>query len=424
MNLNIKNYFFDIIDTVDMDVFFRFSICFTFCFLFLFSCSSRHSESTLTEGPPYVVDLDGKQELSIPLSTYFRNAKIIPLETRKDCMIGRISSLQVFDGYVYVLDSHVARSMFVFDIDGRFVKKIGSVGRGPGEYTKINDFTLDTKNQFIYLLDFGQRIHKYSFDGTYLQTITPMIHKTNAIFIQYYNGRLYLSIRAWTPKPDDYMLLSIDPLDGKVLSSSLSYKYNKGWNKLFFTGHSFFMSRLNSPPLYAQLFMDYVVTVDENIVPYIELKSRNLVKHSDLEGFINDNSYSDNFREDFRERSKIWDVHDYVENDEFFMFRYRTGFRVFNTAIYDKRSGDVKLVRSLDNDLVFKENDKNQIYRKFVFSDKNCAYEILEGVILDDFLESIKNDELIPDLDKIDDLIKLSKSNLEPNPIIIYYEFK
>ena len=391
-------------------------------FIIIIFCSCTVKQTDLFMNTSYMINLDGKQELSLPFSNYFKSAEIIILETNADCLIGRIEEFQVFDECIYILDAHIANSLFVFDIEGRFIRKIGRVGRGPGEYIKLLDFTLDTENRFIYLLDFGQRIHKYSLDGAYIQTIIPQIDKTNVIFIQYFSGKLYMSVRAWTPTPDDYMLLETDTVDGKILSSSLPLKYNKGWAKPFDTGHSFFMSRLSSPPLYAQLFMDYIVTIGEKIFPYIELKSKHLVTDTDLENFLEDNDYVGKFMNAFQEKSKIWDMHDFVENDNFIMFRYRTKFRILNTVIYHKKTETVKLINYLHNDLIFK-SDTDGIYRRFVFSDKGGAYEVLQSVRLDNFLKSARNNELVNDLDKFNDLLKLSQLKEEPNPIIIYYEF-
>ena len=140
----------------------------------------------------YTIDLDGNKETSIPLSTYFKNAQSIILETNKDCLIGFINDFQVFDNCIYVLDILYANSLYVFDMNGRFLRKIGSTGNGPGEYIRVEDFTLDIENQFIYLLDYGRRIHKYDLNGKFVSTITPQVTRSNIKYIQYYKNKLYI----------------------------------------------------------------------------------------------------------------------------------------------------------------------------------------------------------------------------------------
>ena len=393
-------------------------------FLF-FSCSKRQT-GFLPVGADYTIDLDGDKESSMPYSSIFKKAQTIILETGKDCMIGNINELQVFDGSIYILDSHVAKTVFVFDREGRFIRKIGSLGSGPGEYIRVSDFTLDTEHRFIFLCDDANRIHKYQLDGTYIHSITLPISKATTCFIQYYKGILYASILAWEPAEDDYMLLGIDPNNGKILSRSLPLKYNKGWAQLFFTGHSFFLSRLNSPPRYAQLFMDEVVSIGEDISPYIQLKSKNLVTEKDVE------KLQEFWDKDFREvmnyfRGKIWDVQSFVENDDFILFNYNyAGSMGYFTVLFHKETRTVKLAKKLSNDLVLRQGDDanssmSAVFGKFSFSDTQGAYEVVSPRIFYKFLESLRNNECVPDLDKLDQLMQL---NEESNPVIFYYEFK
>jgi hypothetical protein len=101
--------------------------------LFLFACSNQQTELRSDE-VCYTIDLDGKKETSIPFSSIFKNVQTIILEAGKDCLIGSLDELQIFDGRIYILDKHIAKSLFVFDMEGRFIRKIGSLGRGPGEF--------------------------------------------------------------------------------------------------------------------------------------------------------------------------------------------------------------------------------------------------------------------------------------------------
>jgi hypothetical protein len=381
----------------------------------VYSCSVKQAELSLLDSN-FSIDLDKKKETDINLSSFFKNVKTIILENNENCLIGRISEFQVFDGYIYVLDKSIAKSLFVFDMDGRFIRKIGNLGRGPGEYVQLYDFTLDTDNQFIFLLDFGQRVHKYHFDGTFVKTITPKLQSTRIQFIQFYRNKLYLSVESFQPMPNDYILVEADPDDGKILSSFLSLKYNKGWAKPFSTGHSFFMSRLNDPPRYAQLFMDYIVTIGNEITPYIALKSNNLSTDKDLKELQDDHG----FETAIMQFKKIWDVHSYVENNDFIIFRYQHGVMNRYAVIYHKKTGAVEFANYLTNDLIFK-NDKKGLY-KFAFSDTKGAYEILWDNMVGNLQESIRNNEIVPDLDKIDQLMKLNEKE-ESNPVIFFYEF-
>ncbi|MDD4686441.1 MAG: 6-bladed beta-propeller [Clostridia bacterium] len=368
------------------------------------------------EEAKYTIDLDDINETSIPVSSIFKNVRTIVLETNEECLIGRIHEAQVFENYIYILDAFISKRLFVFDTEGKFVKKIGGLGRGPGEYIRVRDFTLDTENRFIFLQDQGTRIHKYYLDGTFSKSFTIEIPRYNNNYIQYHNDRLYVSVISWEPTKDDYMLVEADPDNGKIISQSLPIELNKEWAKPHFTGHSFFISRISSPK-FTNLFMNYIMSLDNAIMPYIELKSKNLVTSQDLKEFPDGQSLQEMIPSSFQ---KIWDIHSYVENNDFIIFNFRIGLYVYKKLVYNKRTEGVKIVDYLSNDLMYRKNEENQLGR-IVFSNSKGAYEVLPSSMIEKLQESIRRNEVVPDLDKKDELLKLNK---ESNPIIFFYEFK
>ena len=397
----------------------------SFLLLFLYNtsfCSVNQKELSRMDSK-YIIDLDGKQETSVPFSTYFENAKSIILETNKDCLISDIIDIQVFDGYIYLLDIRGAKSLFVFDMDGYFIRKIGRLGNGPGEYISLSNFTLDTKNKFIYLLDYFKRIHKYKLDGTFIHTITPKLKDENIMHIQYFNSKLYLSVMAFKPSQNDYMLLEANADNGEILSKSLPLKYNKGWAELIFMGYNFFIPRLNNIPLYTQMFMDYIFCIGDDIIPYIEIRSKNLVTDKDVSNISNIRGGRDmieRFQAYFRDNLKIFNIHSYIENDELILFMYQQGLMNSYFAVANKKTGSVKLAKQLSNDIIFKSDD-NHYFGGFAFYDTKGAYEILQTRSIEDFQESIRNNKVVPGLDKLDELLSLE---LDANPVIFYYEYK
>jgi hypothetical protein len=40
----------------------------------------------------------------------------------------------------------------VFDRNGKFIRKIGSIGRGPGEYVHYFNFTVDENSESVYVI--------------------------------------------------------------------------------------------------------------------------------------------------------------------------------------------------------------------------------------------------------------------------------
>ena len=392
---------------------------FVFSIAFL-SCSSKDNRQDLPlDGVYYTIDLDGEKDTDIPMSTLFKSVQTIILESTDECIIGNINTIQVFDGYIYLLDSYKTKRLFVFDMEGKFIRKIGEIGSGPGEYSMVTDFTLDTDNNFIYLRDQENRLLKYQLDGTYEKTIT--IEETTH-FIQFYNGRMYSSTFIWDKTKDNYLLLEIDPNDGKILSRSLHVKYNKGWNEPFFDVHSrFFMSRVQNPPRFNQMFMDYIVSIGKEITPYIELKSKYLTTEADIENFHGKDGIPANTLNVINSTKKF-NVHCFIENDDFVNFRWGGVVHHTLSVVLDKKTGKARLFDHINNDLVYKQNQNDKLIM-FQFSDAKGAYVILETYnnSLSYFQNAIKNDEIVADLDKLDQLKQL---NEEDNPVIFFYEYK
>lgn len=136
--------------------------------LLLISCNQS---STINSGKPFHVNLekDINNVSSIPLSNLGKSLEYIPLQTDSNCLIHTISALQVFDSLIFVGDYHLG--LYVFDRRGKFIRKIGSQGRGPGEYNRLYDLAVDFKNHEVTILD-GLKIFVYDFNGEFKRDIT------------------------------------------------------------------------------------------------------------------------------------------------------------------------------------------------------------------------------------------------------------
>lgn len=75
-------------------------------------------------------------EEGIKLSDVFSEVKIIPLETRPECVIGN-TKIEFIDDNIYVGTQNFpgAAKLYRFDSKGRFLNEIGKEGNGPGEHT-------------------------------------------------------------------------------------------------------------------------------------------------------------------------------------------------------------------------------------------------------------------------------------------------
>jgi len=114
---------------------------------------------------PYNIDLekDIGNIKSIPLSTIGSKLEYIPLETDPDCLIETISNVSVTDSFIFVSDYD---RLLLFDINGNYIRQIGTKGRGPGEYTSVGDFIIDNEQREIYILS-SRMVLVYDFEGRF-----------------------------------------------------------------------------------------------------------------------------------------------------------------------------------------------------------------------------------------------------------------
>jgi hypothetical protein len=150
-------------------------------FGYLISCSADKSHEIPIINPGNIAFK------KISVSEIAREITYIPLNN--NFLFGSIVSVELTDSLIFITPA--LGTLFVYDYNGHFIRRIGKQGRGPGEYTYANKFTLDRKNKTVYILS-DQRLLKYSFNGDFLETIELKIDIKIFSRIVYTNGKLVL----------------------------------------------------------------------------------------------------------------------------------------------------------------------------------------------------------------------------------------
>ena len=84
-------------------------------------------------------------------TTLIESIRYISLETNEKSIIGDIGKILYSNEVFYIYDNK-NQSIFLFDKSGNYIKNVGNLGRGPGEYISINAFDVDS-NGNIYVWD-------------------------------------------------------------------------------------------------------------------------------------------------------------------------------------------------------------------------------------------------------------------------------
>lgn len=108
--------------------------------------------------------LELKKELK--LSQLAKKVEYIQLETTSASILSEITKVIIEDNiYIKTKDG-----LFVFALDGKFLRKIGNRGKGPKEYLSMIDF--DVNKEAIYTLDvLSHKIFEFQKDGNFTKYI-------------------------------------------------------------------------------------------------------------------------------------------------------------------------------------------------------------------------------------------------------------
>ena len=107
----------------------------------------------------------GQKELVVPAESIYSSIKFIPLETREQSILSSPNVFGMDSNNVLVWDQD---EILRFDTQGKFLNRVGRLGRGHGEHGRINSANYDEKEKRIYVGNMGGFIYKYDLEGNYI----------------------------------------------------------------------------------------------------------------------------------------------------------------------------------------------------------------------------------------------------------------
>jgi len=140
-------------------------ICLSLLLFLNLSCSKKGDGQILEVGQTIPILFD--PDIFPPLDSFISEITVIPLETNDDCLLRELlQGVKVHQDLIYI--NNMNRELYVFDMNGKFIREIGGIGQGPGEFLYLHDFIF-TREGTIELLDY-QKIECYTLDGKYIET--------------------------------------------------------------------------------------------------------------------------------------------------------------------------------------------------------------------------------------------------------------
>jgi hypothetical protein len=140
---------------------------------------TNNGQSNLTD-IPYNIDIKKNftNIKTISLSSIGKDLSYIPLETTPECIISKIEKTLFSGSYIFVSEKS---RLLQFDKNGRFVKQIGSSGRGPEEMFLIQDFCIDEQKKEIYIISAPDKLSIFDFDGVFKNSFHLSVRTTQII---------------------------------------------------------------------------------------------------------------------------------------------------------------------------------------------------------------------------------------------------
>jgi hypothetical protein len=168
------------------------------------SCSNGESETGSFN--LMIEDILGDKR-DIPVSEIVDEIELIKLETTSQALLSATNraGLRIAGGTRvipfedYILISQQNTAPYLFDRNGKFIRQISEIGRGPGEISEYYSTVFNKGDKCIYFLtDEGMNIKVFNINGDFLRNI-----KTDKLFtFQYVSDNLFCGA-VWTNEMDN-----------------------------------------------------------------------------------------------------------------------------------------------------------------------------------------------------------------------------
>jgi hypothetical protein len=187
----------------------------------------------------------------------------IPLETNPQSVIPRISKI-IFSRSYFLTQSYSDINMFRYD--GSFVTKIGTIGKGPNEFTTAHDVDINPKDESIYVADgWLKKFLVYNKNGKVVRTFKCPV-SASMIFKFTDDGILCYFLNNMGNIENSFMLIDTT---GKIIKNfSNKYPWKRTGPTVAFPAENFFY-RNNGILIKNEMYSDTVYTYkNKSFEPY------------------------------------------------------------------------------------------------------------------------------------------------------------
>lgn len=291
----------------------------------LFACNANRPGTT---APTTKIVVDTGDKHPVPDTEFFSSTDIVPLETNDKSLLADVSKIMFEDDFMAIAD-YRGNQICLFDYEGRHIRTIRHIGRGPKEYISMFKVSLDKENKrFIVFDDKTAKLKFYDYDGEWAG---EKEYKLLAQDMTMADGKLYLVNSAALNNKNYATLLPLDE-DSQPIPI---FKFTRPQDcSLYSVGSK--ISNCGQNVLMSQRF-DYTIyeIIGDKVTPKYTV---DFGTENDCTNIVNEMN-SEQLRETLlKNRNYVYMITDMLETDRLLIFKTNLS----GTMVYDKQSGQTR----------------------------------------------------------------------------------
>lgn len=270
-------------------------------------------------------------------SAYLKPRAEIFLETNDDALVSDVQRVLMDDSLIFIFDRSLAK-ISIFDIQGRHLRNVQNIGRGPNEYQQVVDIFLDREaKQLVLLCDRPYKLQYYDYSGRLLRQVpTKRLYLEGATT----NDDL-IYLRSYEPLNDEVQRFHIHILDkdGEIKARHLSID-NHSVSINIFPMWADFLNGGQAMTYFTRRFDNAIYQIDgiEVLMKYlIDFKEYNLPKALF-------SKKSDDILTGLQSQEYVYAIYSVVETDLYLLFQTNLGL-----FFLDKEEKDLQGFKTIGN---------------------------------------------------------------------------
>lgn len=357
------------------------------------------------------ISASASSERDITLRDFSDTIIYVSLETNSNSLLRKIREIELSDRYIFVDDFD---KVLQFDRNGKFIRQVGSNGKGPNEYLKVSTFTVSNEKQQIYIKPhYTSRLIIFDFDGNVITSIDDYFERyCSKLFFIEPDIVVYTNYEKFFPnfgsEPEKVILVA-KRFDGEILLE-VPFDFNQEKKPGMGTTINLPAYKSNDKLFFKKVFNDTIYTLNKT---YDGIEMHALAKGRNID--INNIKSADHFFKEFCENYRVNNFFD--TGNYFFINAVMENKEPVKLFIWDKQKGDYYTLE----DSADKIGLKNDIDNFYWFYPKKVQLNYLIG-----WVESYQLVEYINEPGNKEFKLPTALENLNSgdNPIIVMAPIK